>query len=264
MSNTPITSATITIHNASTDALVATATPSNLQFVVNGLTAGEYYYKIVSTGRGTVIDDLNIIEGETPNPIDKTVIMYPGIDSVPVTLKDKDGAYISDATVKIAKIPGVYDGTGNKYDIEDVPTGTRTLHVSHTNSAYQSIDKDVTIESGVSFDNEILYPVIDIRIKVYGIKQDGTREDLTNRTNCIVYNPTTYNNVIDDTTKLDKSDNYAIILNANNGNYRLVVPAFSTVIDGTTYDIDTIDQIHYLEYNGSDNGDRFVELNTNL
>ena len=264
----PISGATFTIHNRSDDSLVKTLTEADLTYSTSNLSPGEYYIKVVKSGYGTIIKNFDAIQGETESPIIFDLVMFPGVSNVPVTLKDKDDAYITDAIVKIDNILGVYDGTGNKYDVADVPVSTtsikRTLEITHATSTYQSISKQVSIQSGITFPDEILYPVIDIYIKIYGIKEDTSQVDLTTRSNCIIYNPTSDNTNLDSTTRISKTGGYAKMASKNDGEYKIIVPSFSTVIDGINYTVPKIEEAIYVDYVSSTSGDVFVNLNANL
>jgi len=260
--NTPITSATVTIHKKSDDSLVATASYANLLYTASNVDAGEYYYKITASGRGTVIEDLDLIAGDTESPVNKTILMKTGIDSIPVTLVDKDDAYITDATVKIARIPGVYDAS-TKYDVPDVPIGTNKLAITHTDTSYQSIEEDVLIESDTEI-NKTLYPALDIYVKVFvTFPGDSESTDVSSNSGCKLYNVTTIPTAGLD-NKVTFSNPYFKLTNMNDGSYNLLVTSFQYIHNGTNYTIPETRETVYFSYTASTDGDIYLNIDINL
>lgn len=261
---TPVTDATVTIYKKSDDSLVKTCSLQDIYYIANDLPIGDYYYKILATDKGIVIEDLIITE-DTINPIEKTIILFPAINDIRVSLADKDGVNIDDATIKISNIEASYVSIDTNYKVDNIPKTVnniqRELYIEHTTSTYQTISKDVVIEDGATF-SEVLYPVIDIFMKAY-IIVDGTTIDITNKTNCVLYD-LTGDKQVDSSSRVGKSSGYFTMNDKNDGTYNFYIPSFNTIIDGQSYTVEGFKQDIYLDYESSTLGQIYVDLTLNI
>ena len=244
--HTPITNATIEFYTLD-DTLVGTATLSNVQYVMGSLVEGEYYYKITAPDKGTVIENITLPEsGNNTSNVYKTIAMVEGINDITVNLTDKDNAVISDAEVKISRIPAAYNGSTNLYDINNVPKGVNKLHITKDGD-YQSIFEDISILAPINI-SRILYPPVTAMVKIFIDLGDDTENiDITNKFNCKLYDDTGENSV-----EIPKINGYFKFENKNNGAYNLRMPIMTTLINGDTYNISEIRRTIYLDYGDAD------------
>jgi len=169
-SQVPITDATIEVYKKD-GTLVGSATPEGGgNYVKETLEEGDYYFKAMAPGRGTVIKDFKL-PSDTPSDEafkNITVNMYEGVPLINVHVEDKNETDVIDnIAVKLARIEAPHNLNGN-YEVENVPIGTQVLEIipdEGYEETYQHYKKEYHVSSGLSI-NEVLYPPVTVRVRI--------------------------------------------------------------------------------------------------
>lgn len=177
-----ITDGTITVYKSDGTLVGVASSEGGGNYRSAQLEEGTYYYIAEAPDRGTVVGDIILPDPMNVDAVIKniTVQMVAGVDIVPVTLEDKDGAPITtDVDVKIARIVGVHTVNG-LWNVADVPVGTQLLQIiprAGLETTYQNYSRNYNIADGIEI-SEVLYPPVNVQVRITtpaGVEIPGSR-----------------------------------------------------------------------------------------